>query len=207
LLLAGVRLWQRGAKCILSQRDGPSLAGERSSVANKCNKISSRRRSSRSLTVAVLYWKSNRNISRHYARKLSLLLTPSGAPIFMSRTLLRLHNCAIPHFMQALACYECLAPNRHERSRKTNRDLSKQNEGLTKEQREKRLDALESIASSVRARRSKSPGLNPLRALATEYSQAGKKQVYCNTVVYTTYREFSNTAVCPASLCSGFNTM
>lgn len=32
--------------------------------------------------------------------------------------------------------------------------FSQQNEGLTKEQREKRLEALEGIASSVRARRS-----------------------------------------------------
>jgi hypothetical protein len=34
--------------------------------------------------------------------------------------------------------------------------LSRQNEGLSKEQREKRLLALERIASAVRARRSKS---------------------------------------------------
>jgi hypothetical protein len=84
LFLAGVSRWQRGAISILSHRNGSSLAGEPSSVANKCNEVS--RRFRRSLTVerqvAVLYWKSHRNMSTHYARKLSLLLTGSGAPIF-----------------------------------------------------------------------------------------------------------------------------
>ncbi len=85
LFLAGVSLWQRGAICILSHRNSSSLAGEPGSVANKCNEVS--RRFRRSLTVAVLYWKGHRNISTRRARKLSLLLTRSGAPIFMSRTL------------------------------------------------------------------------------------------------------------------------
>ena len=39
--------------------------------------------------------------------------------------------------------------------------FSKQNEGLSKEQREARLSELEKIASSVRARRSKSEGPRP----------------------------------------------
>jgi hypothetical protein len=84
LFLAGVSLWQRGGICILSHRNGSSLAREPSSVANKCNEVS--RRFRRSLTVAVLYWKSHRNMSTRYARKLSFLLTRSGVPIFMSHT-------------------------------------------------------------------------------------------------------------------------
>jgi hypothetical protein len=52
LFLVGVSFGQRGAKRILSHRDGPSLAGEPSSVANKCNELRCRLR--RSLTVAVL---------------------------------------------------------------------------------------------------------------------------------------------------------
>ena len=54
------------------------------------NNVMRCRRLHRSLTVerqvAVLYWQGHRNMSTRYARKLSLLLTRSGAPIFMSRT-------------------------------------------------------------------------------------------------------------------------
>ena len=42
LFLAGVSFWQRGAICILSHRNGSSLAGEPSPVANKCNEVSRR---------------------------------------------------------------------------------------------------------------------------------------------------------------------
>ena len=80
MFLADVGFWQWGAKCVLSARDGSSLAGEPGSVAHKCDEVGCwRALTLRSLTVAVpywrLYWRGHRNISGLYAQELSLVLT------------------------------------------------------------------------------------------------------------------------------------